>query len=91
MPHSYEEEEENFLRSEKSSKVFRRLVGEILSHRRDSGVLITAVIITAIAGTLYPLALGFAINGVINKNFTDLFIYSAAFLGFYIIQFFLPR
>ncbi len=90
-PRSYEEEEENFLKSEKSSKVFRRLVGEILSHRRDSGALIAAVIITAMAGTLYPIALGFAINGVINKNFTELFIYSTAFLGFYIIQFFSNR
>ncbi len=91
MPRSYEEEEEDVLKSEKGAKVFRRLVRQILSHRRDSAYLIIAVVVTAIAGTLYPLALGLAINGVINRNFTDLYIFGSAFLGFYIIQFFSNR
>ncbi|EQD58646.1 membrane protein containing ABC transporter, transmembrane region domain protein, partial [mine drainage metagenome] len=91
MARSYEEEEEDVLKSQKGGKVFRRLLGEIFSQKRDSRILIISVIITALAGTLYPLALGEAINGVISRNTVDLFIFGMAFLGFFIIQFFSNR
>ncbi|MHB8361431.1 MAG: ABC transporter ATP-binding protein [Thermoplasmataceae archaeon] len=91
MARSYEEEEEDVLKSQKGGRVFRRLLGEIFSQKRDSRILIISVIITALAGTLYPLALGEAINGVISRNTGDLFIFGAAFLGFFITQFFSNR
>lgn len=91
MHRSYEEQEDDFIKTEGGGKAFRRLMSDIFSMRRESGVLIFAVLVTAIAGTLYPLALGYAINSVIAGNFRGLYIFAAVFLALYVVQFFSNR
>ncbi len=91
MPETYEELEEDLMKSTKGSRVFRRLMGDILSQRRDTAILVTAVMITAVAGTLYPLALGDAINGIVDGNVNLLVLFAASFLGLYLLSFFSNR
>ncbi len=91
MAYEYEQEEEKFIPMQKGSRAFGRLIKDIFSMRRESGLLIGAVLTTAIAGTLYPLSLAFAINSVIAGNFKDLYIYAAIFLLLYVVQFFSNR
>ncbi len=79
MAYEYEQEEEKFIPMQKGSRAFGRLIKDIFSMRRESGLLIGAVLTTAIAGTLYPLSLAFAINSVIAGNFKDLYIYASEF------------
>lgn len=62
MAYEYEEQEEKFIPMQKGSRAFRRLVKDIFSMKRESTTLVVAVLTTAIAATLYPLALAFAIN-----------------------------
>lgn len=88
---SYEEQEEDFIKTEGGGKAFRRLISDIFSMRRESGILVVAVLITAVAGTLYPLALGYAINSVIAGNFQGLYIFAFAFFALYVVQFFSNR
>lgn len=91
MAYEYEEQEEKFIPMQKGSKAFRRLIGDIFSMKRESARLISAVISTAVAATLYPLALAFAINGVISGNFSTLYLYAVIFFALYVIQFFSNR
>lgn len=91
MAYDYEEQEEKYIPMQKGSRAFRRLIRDILSMKRESTVLIIAVLTTAIAATLYPLALAFAINGVISGNFQLLYSYAALFLALYVVQFFSNR
>lgn len=91
MPKTYEEQEEEYIQTGSGSSAFRRMMKEILSMRRQSTILITAVLVTAVAGTLYPLALAYAINSVIAGNFQGLYVFSLAFLGLYVVQFFSNR
>lgn len=87
----YEEQEESFIKTQKGMTAFKRLMSDIFSMRRESAILVVAVLITAIAGTLYPLALGYAINSVIDGNFNGLLIFSASFFVLYVVQFFSNR
>ena len=91
VPRDYEDQEDDFIKTQKGSAAFRRLMHDIFSMKRESALLVTAVLITAVAGTLYPLALGFAINSVIQKNFNGLYIFSGAFFALFVIQFFSNR
>lgn len=91
MEKDYEEQEEEFIKTQSGAKSFRRLMRDIFSMRRESALVVTAVLVTAVAGTLYPLALGYAINSVISRNFTQLYIFAGAFFGLYVIQFFSNR
>jgi ATP-binding cassette subfamily B protein len=87
LPGTYEEAEDLLLKSAKSSKAFRRLLGEMLSNRRDAALVLASVLTTAIAGMLYPLALGLAINNVLSGNFFGLYFFVGTFLVIYLIQF----
>lgn len=90
-PKTYEEQEEEVLKSAKGSKVFRRLLVDMLKMRRDAVLLILAVVITAIAGAAYPLALGQALAGVSDGNVTALVLFSLLFLVIYLVRFFSNR
>ncbi len=87
MPGTYEDAEDELLRSAKSSKSFRRLLGEMLSNKRDAALVIGSVLITAIAGMLYPLSLGEAINSVLSTNIDGLLFFTGVFLLIYLVQF----
>lgn len=91
MAKDYDQQEEEFIATQKGSRAFRRLLSDIFSMRRDSAVLIAAVLTTAIAGTLYPLALGYAINSVLSGDFNGLLIFAGIFFFLYVVQFFSNR
>lgn len=87
----YDREEDKFIKTQGGWIAFKRLVSDIFSMKRDSSILVISVLITAIAGTLYPLALGYAINSVYAGNFNLLYIYAGTFFLLYVIQFFSNR
>lgn len=91
MAMDYDKQEDSIIRTQSGWSAFKRLISDIFSMRRDSSILVTAVLITAIAATLYPLALGYAINSVIAGNFNGLYTFSGAFFVLYLIQFFSNR
>lgn len=91
MAVDYEKQEDSVIKTQSGWAAFRRLIRDIFSMKRDSAVLIAAVLITAIAATLYPLALGYAINSVDAGNFRGLYIFATAFFLLYLIQFFSNR
>lgn len=91
MSKTYDEIEDDLIHTEKGSGSFRRMVREILGMRRESTKLIVTVIVTAIAGTLYPLALGYAVNSIVARNLKSLEIFASAFFLLYVIQFFSNR
>lgn len=59
--------------------------------RRESSLLVLAVTVTAIAGTLYPLALGEAINNIVAGNLLYLVIFALTFLLLFLLRFFSNR
>ena len=91
MAQDYDEQEESFIKTQKGLTAFKRLMADIFAMKRDSSILVVSVLITAITGTLYPLALGYAINSITASNFTGLYLYAGIFFGLYIIQFFSNR
>lgn len=91
MVEEYDKEEDRFIKTQGGWAAFRRLVSDIFSMRRESAILVLAVIITAVAGTLFPLMLGYAINGVIAGNLNTLYTYTGIFFLLYVIQFFSNR
>lgn len=91
MAQDYEQQEEAFIKTESGFRAFRRLMSEIFSRKRDSSLVVGSVIVTAVSRTLYPLALAFAINSIIAKDYTGLYIFTGAFFGLYVIQFFSNR
>lgn len=91
MALDYDKEEDKFIKTQPGFTSFKRLLSDIFSMKRDGSVLIVAVLITAITGTLYPLALGYAINSVDKGQFNGLYIYAGLFFLLYLIQFFSNR
>ncbi len=91
MAETYEEAEEKILKSGRSSKAFGRLIRMIIGQKRETLLLVTAVVISAISGTVYPLALGYAINGVVQRNAILLALYALLFILSYLIRFFFNR
>ena len=91
MSTGYDAIEDQFLKPEKGRRTMLRMVKDILYWRRDSAVFTTSVVITAIAGVLYPLALGLAVNSIVSRNVGSLTIYSVLFFLIYFVQFFSNR
>lgn len=91
MARTYEEIEDDLIKTSSGSAPFRRMVREILGMRRDSAILVTTVVVTAIAGTLYPLALGYAVNAILGHNIRLLEYFAGSFFLLYVIQFFSNR
>ncbi len=91
MARTYEDIEDDIIRTARGSGPFRRMVREILGMRRDSAILVTSVVVTAIAGTLYPLALGYAVNAILDHNLRLMEYFAGSFFLLYVIQFFSNR
>lgn len=91
MARTYEEIEDDLIKTSSGSAPFRRMVREILGMRRDSAILVTTVVVTAIAGTLYPLALGYAVNAILGHNIRLMEYFAGSFFLLYVIQFFSNR
>jgi hypothetical protein len=56
MPKSYDDVEEEYMHTGKTGKSFFRLVRDMAKMKKETTLMVLAVISTAIAGTLYPLA-----------------------------------
>ena len=90
-PQTYDETEDQYFGKIDTRGSLARLIRDMLSFRKDSRQVILTVFVTAVAGTLYPLSLGLAINSVLSRNSTGLVFYGLLFLLLYIVQFFSNR
>lgn len=79
------------MKSAKGSKALRRLLSYIFSFRRDSTLLIISIAVAAVAGALYPLAVGDAVLNIERGRLTYLILYSLLFLLLYFITFLANR
>lgn len=91
MSNSYDSYEDKYLRTEKNFKSMVRLFRDIFHWKKDATTVTISVIISSIAGVLYPLALGLAVNAVLDGNVKLLLFYAAIFFGLYIVMFFSNR
>lgn len=91
MPKSYDDVEEEYMHTGKTGKSFFRLVRDMAKMKKETTLMVLAVISTAISGTLYPLALAEVINNITAKNLHFVFLFAAIFFGLYVAQFFANR
>lgn len=87
MAKTYEETEEEYLKTEKNSKAFLRLIREIFRDRGTTAKVVISVIITALAGTFYPLALGLSIDGILSRNEFYFVFFALIFLFLFFVVF----
>ena len=62
---TYEEVEDELIKGGKGFASFKRMIGEMLSQRRESAKLGISIIVTAVMGTIYPLSIGLAIDAIL--------------------------
>ncbi len=88
MSTGYDAVEDRYIKPVKGRKTMFRMIRDILRLRRDATIFTGSVVIYAIGGVLYPLALGLAVNYVRAGNLRLLLVYSALFFLLYLLQFF---
>ena len=88
---TYDETEDQYFGKIDTRGSLERLIRDMFSFRNDSRQVIITVFVTAVAGTLYPLSLGLAINSILSRNSAGLVFYGILFLLLYIVQFFSNR
>lgn len=86
MKPSYEDIEEKYIKTLKGRAALKRMVRDIIKNRRQTAVVFISVIITAIAATFGPLAIGLAVNGAVAGDLHTVLIFSLIFLGLAAIQ-----
>ena len=88
MSTGYDAVEDQYIKPMKGRKTMFRMIRDVLNLKRDATVFTISVVIYAIGGVLYPLALGLAINSVRAGQIRSLLLYVGLFFLFYLIQFF---
>ncbi len=88
MSTGYDAVEDQYIKPVKGRKTMFRMIRDVLKLKRDATVFTISVVIYAIGGVLYPLALGLAINSVKAGQVRPLILYAGLFFLFYLIQFF---
>ena len=88
MSTGYDAVEDQYIKPVKGRKTMFRMIRDVLNLKRDAAVFTISVVIYAIGGVLYPLALGLAINSVRAGQIRSLLLYVGLFFLFYLIQFF---
>ncbi len=88
MSTGYDAVEDQYIKPVKGRKTMFRMIRDVLNLKRDATVFTISVVIYAIGGVLYPLALGLAINSVRAGQIRPLLLYAGLFFLFYLIQFF---
>ena len=88
MSTGYDAVEDQYIKPMKGRKTMFRMIRDVLNLKRDATVFTISVVIYAIGGVLYPLALGLAINSVKAGQIRPLLLYAGLFFLFYLIQFF---
>ncbi len=91
MSTGYDAVEDRYIKPEKGGRTTLRLLKDILRQKREATVFGIGVMVTAIAGVLYPLSLGFAVKSIQEGNFYMLILYAALFFLFFVMQFFSNR
>jgi ATP-binding cassette subfamily B protein len=87
MSTGYDAVEDRYIKPEKGRRTMFRMVRDVLRLRRDATIFTISVVIYAIGGVLYPLALGLAVNYVRAGNLRLLILYSILFFLLYLLQF----
>ncbi len=87
MKQTYEEVEETYIKTLKGRTALKRLIKDMAKNRKQTAILIASVMITAIAATFSPLAIGGAVNGVASRSFSTIFDFSLLFISLALIQF----
>ena len=88
MSTGYDAVEDQYIKPMKGRQTMFRMIRDVLNLKRDATVFTISVVIYAIGGVLYPLALGLAINSVRAGQIRSLLLYVGLFFLFYLIQFF---
>ncbi len=88
MSTGYDAVEDQYIKPVKGRKTMFRMIRDVLNLKKDATVFTISVVIYAIGGVLYPLALGLAINSVRAGQIRSLLLYAGLFFLFYLIQFF---
>ncbi|QRF76122.1 putative branched-chain amino acid transport ATP-binding protein LivG [Thermoplasmatales archaeon] len=88
---TYDETEDQYFGKINTRGSLKRLVRDIFSYKKYSRQVVASVLVTAVAGTLYPLSLGLAINSILSRNLQGLIFFGLMFLVLYIVQFFSNR
>ncbi len=83
----YDAVEDKYIRPVKGRGTMVRMLKDISHLRKDASTFTIAVVIYAIGGVLYPLALGLAVNSVLDHRIEPLLIYSIIFFLLYLVQF----
>ncbi len=86
MKPSYEDIEEKYIKTLKGRAALKRMVKDIVKNRKQTAIVFISVIITAIAATFGPLAIGLAVNGAVEGNLHTVLIFSLLFLSLAAIQ-----
>jgi ATP-binding cassette subfamily B protein len=87
MKQTYEQIEETYIKTLKGRSALLRLIKNLMSNRRNMVILLTSVMITAIAATFSPLAIGDAVNAVADRSFSSILFFSLFFISLALIQF----
>ncbi len=91
IPRTYEEVEDEIISGGKGFSSFRRMVAEMLRHRRDVNLLILSIVVTAVTSTVAFYAIGLVADQIKARNAGMLVLYAAVFLAMYVLQFFSNR
>ena len=75
MSTGYDAVEDQYIKPVKGRKTMFRMIRDVLKLKRDATVFTISVVIYAIGGVLYPLALGLAINSVKAGQVRPLILY----------------
>ena len=87
MKPTYEDIEERYIKTLKGRAALKRMVRDIIKNRKQTAIIFVSVIITAIAATFSPLAIGDAVNGVTAKSVKTIIEFSLLFISLALIQF----
>ncbi|MBX8645129.1 MAG: ABC transporter ATP-binding protein, partial [Thermoplasmata archaeon] len=91
MPRSYEEVEDEIIKSGKGLSSFKRMIGDMLKQKRHVRLLVISIIVTAVTSTVAYYAIGLVADQITRRNLELLIVYALLFLSMYIIQFFSNR
>lgn len=86
MKPSYEDIEEKYIKTLKGRAALKRMVSDIVKNRKQTAIVFISVIITAVAATFGPLAIGLAVNGAVAGDLHTVLIFSLVFLSLAAIQ-----
>ena len=86
MKDDYEKEEEKFINTLGATASLKRLIKDVARERKSFATVVIAVVTTATALAFYPLAIGYAVNSMANRNMYGVIFYGLVFLLLYFIQ-----